>query len=178
MPFVTPTQRWMGPKVRIPRLGSVKRDGNQSIDVTEAQAAWLVQRFMAKRVDETLVSVPLTLTEGSNETTTHQPNQETTHQPNQETTHQPNQEDTLGDLGVDPTRATTQTQPVAPDWQTTLLTFFNTAETKEAIADAILGIGPKTAEHLIQARPLDWDKVAQVLTKAQVEAAKTWAEEQ
>lgn len=176
MPLVTPTQRWMGPTVRIPRMGTIKRAGNQPVDVTEGQAVWLEQRFMAKRV-EALAALPLT--EGSNETTTHQPDQETTHQPDQGTTHQPDQEGTLGDLGVDPAKdaSTIEMQSVELVWQTTLLAFFNTAETKEAIADAILGIGPKTAEHLIQARPLDWEKVAQVLTKAQVEAAKTWAEE-
>lgn len=175
MPLVTPTQRWLGPTVRIPRLGSIKRDGNQPLEVTEPQAAWLVQKFMAKRVE---AATAFPITEGSNETTTHQPNQETTHQPDQETTHQPNQEGTLGDLGVDPTVDRASNETTMPTWQTSLLTFFNTAETKEAIATAIKGIGPKTAEDLIQERPLDWEKVDQVLSNPQIEAAKAWVEKQ
>lgn len=167
MPLVTPTQRWMGPVMRIPRLGKIRRHGNDAVQVTDEQAAWLFQRFMATPVVEDLATASVSV---ASETTT-QPGQETTRQPDQETTHQPNQEGTLGDLGIDPTAK-------PPDWQTRLVSFFNTAESKDAIASAIKGIGPKTAEDLIQARPLTWDTVDEILSNPQVEAAKTWVEQQ
>lgn len=49
---VIPTDRWLGPTVHIPRLGTLKRDGRKPLTVSDEEAKWLLNRFLVKMVEE------------------------------------------------------------------------------------------------------------------------------
>jgi hypothetical protein len=65
--------------------------------------------------------------------------------------------------------------PSLTDWKASALEFLSTAD-KGDISARIKGVGPKTAEEIVEARnksPLAWEDVENILSSSQVEAIST-----
>lgn len=142
MVLVKPTARWLGKTQRIPRGRKIERNGtNGAIDVTEAEAKYLLDRFFVVRVDE-----------------------EPSTSPPADAPREP-----LEDIPTDPAEETLPAETdVLPSEETLVLDYLNATE-PEAIAQQIKGIGRKTADELIAARPLTWEAVNKILSDRQLE---------
>jgi len=58
--------------------------------------------------------------------------------------------------------------------KSTILEFLNTAPSKDEIASTIKGIGPSTGEKLVEARPLTWEALEELLSDRQMDALRAW----
>ncbi|HEY9747920.1 MAG TPA: hypothetical protein V6C63_04545 [Allocoleopsis sp.] len=164
--LIQPTDKWSSRTVATPG-GLVKRPpGAPSFEVDNDKGQWLIDNKFAIAATASLAP-------------------ERAHPPvnpalNTEILSEAQPVVTTSEKYVDPasgqaSAAQTDSPPTLEPWQELLLEFFNTQQ-PGAIADAIKGIGPKTDEDLIAARPLTWEKVEGILSDRQMDAAKKWAE--
>lgn len=149
MVLVKPTARWLGKTQRIPRGRKIERNGlSGEIEVTEAEAKYLLDRFVA-----VVVEMP----EASADPKDAPPPAD------------PLERSTEEGSPPEPTEEVPPVETDAPPSEETLVLQYLNATEPEAIAQQIKGIGRKTAEELVAARPLSWEKVNEILSDRQME---------
>ncbi|MBD1864253.1 MULTISPECIES: hypothetical protein [Trichocoleus] len=166
MVVIQPTDKWNSRTVATPH-GLVKRPpGARSFEVTAQKGQWLIDNKFATVATESpapeRAHPPVNSSLNTEILSEAQPVVTTSEQYSAEASGQTSAEQT------DP-------PPVLEPWQQKLLEFFNSQQ-PGAIAEAIRGIGPKTDEDLIAARPLTWEKIEGILSDRQMDAAKKWTE--
>jgi hypothetical protein len=164
--IIQPTDKWHSRTVATPR-GLVKRPpGAPSFEVDDAKGQWLIDNKFA------IAAAPSIAPERAHPPVNPASNTEilSEAQPIKTTSEK------YADLTASGQTSAAQTDspPKLEPWRELLLEFFNTQQ-PGAIAEAIKGIGPKTDEDLITARPLSWEKVEEILSDRQMEAARKWA---
>lgn len=156
MVLVKPTARWLGKTQRIPRGRKINRNGvSGAIEVTATEAQYLTGNFFAVVLDEAGLNPPAVLvstpaTGASAETTKAQLTDE--------------------ELPVETEEPVVSTLVHAPPSEETLVLDYLNATDPEAIARQIKGVGRKTADDLVDSRPLDWEAVQVILSDRQLEA--------
>lgn len=152
MVLVKPTARWLGRTQRIPRGRKIERKGlSGAIEVTDSEAKYLLDRFFVEVV-ETPGNPPAKL-------------------PEEEA---PPPADPLGEsskehIPPEPTEVPPPAETEAPPSEETLVLDYLNATEPEVIAQQIKGIGRKTADELVAARPLAWEAVNEILSDRQLE---------
>lgn len=164
--LIQPTDKWHSRTVATPE-GLVKRPpGASSFEVDDAPGQWLIDNKFA------IAAAPSIAPERAHPPVNPASNTEILSEAQPVIT---TSEKYSADPASGQTSATTDNAPQLEPWQKLTLEFFNTQQ-PGAIAEAIKGIGPKTDEDLIAARPLSWEKVEEILSDRQMEAARKWAE--
>lgn len=144
MVLVRPTARWLGKTQRIPRGRKINRNGvSGAIEVTEPEAQYLTGNFFAVILDETGLESAAALASPP------------------ETENPAETVETEEPAALNP-------EPTPPSDETLVLDYLNATEA-EAIARQIKGIGRKTADDLVAARPLSWEVVQGILSDRQLE---------
>lgn len=159
MVLVKPTARWLGKTQRIPRGRKIERNGlSGEIEVTEAEAKYLLDRFVAVAVE-----MPEASADPKDTPPPADPLERSTEEgsPPEPTEEVPPE--------VPPVETDAPPTDAPPSEETLVLHYLNATE-PEAIAQQIKGIGRKTADELVAARPIAWDKVNEILSDRQVEA--------
>ncbi len=159
MVLVKPTARWLGRTQRIPRGRKIERNGlSGKIDVTDAEAKYLTGNFFATLAEEPEEGAPQEPGEPPEETHEEVPAGQPEGSPVEEET--PEEADQEGDAQ--------ESGETPPPEETLVLDYLNATE-PEAIAQQIKGIGRKTADELVAARPLTWEAVNEILSDRQLE---------
>lgn len=160
--IIQPTDKWYARSIATP-LGLVKRPaGAHSFEVDNQKGQWLIDNQYAIAANPTAAPErahppidPHSNTEILNEAQPIVTTSDVEHLTKQ----------------LEQTEKPTELDP----WKTKVLEFFNSQE-PTAIAAAINGIGPTTAEKIVHAKPLDWTKVEEILSERQMDAIERWAQ--
>ncbi len=143
--WVKPTARWLGKSQRIPRGRKISRNGlYDPIEVTQDEANYLTKNFFAVVVTEAVAEAVV------------------------EVSADPvaSENDQSGSPSGEP-------DPPEFNLETLCLEYLN-QHSAEEIARDIKGIGRKTADELVEARPLDWEAVQVILSDRQIDAIKAF----